>query len=729
MDASVAGETLVFEGWRFDPRAGGLLRQGADGAWVPVPIGTRARDLLALLLQRPGALVSKDSIMDAVWPNVTVEPNNLTVQIATLRRTLDEGRAGNSCIETVPGRGYRFLPHVTRLASGQSDAAPAPVAEPPPARVRGTPGRLWLWLLAGACAAGVVGLLAWGAWPGQSPPARLSLVVLPFQNLGNASDDYLADGITDDLISDLLLIPDALVIARGTTYAYRQRPRDLRQIGRDLGVRYAVEGSTRRIGDILRIDAQLSSTETGVELWADRFDEPITNLAAGQEEIVTRMRTGLDINLFEIEKARSLRERPASPDAFDLILQARALYNQPPDLQRHERAHALFERALALDPSSVSAITWVVLCLLEQADNNGGWGAGWDNLEARQRTERLVTQANAIAPESRLTLGATFQWLRSQGRCDEAMPVAEKMIERFPNHALAYAYLGSCKLVTGHADEDIVLEKRAIRLNPRDPNIFLRYARLGIASLLLGKEQDAIEYLGKALALEGEFGGSKAYIHRGLAAAYARGGKMEQAKHALADADRLFAYDTVRGHFPDDPSSTVLTDQIRAYQAALRLAGERDHADEAADFGVPSDDLLHRRLIGPTPKDAPGVTTIRTADLMPFLANARPILLDAMTYTWGKSIPGAIGLRHAGLGGSFTDTAQDRLGSKLRELTGGDRNRPIVAVGWNSERFDGRNLALRLVALGYRQVYWYRGGREAWEVAGLPETDVTVQDW
>jgi TolB-like protein/class 3 adenylate cyclase/rhodanese-related sulfurtransferase len=565
---------------------------------------------------------------------------------------------------------------------------------------------------------------------GLSNAPRLSIIVLPFENLsGNPAEDYLADGITDDLISDLQQIPDALVIARNTTYSYSRKLRDVRQIGQELGVRYAVEGSTRRMGDILRVNVQLTSTETGAQLWSDRFDQQINNLAAGQEEIVTRMRTALGINLYEIEKARSLRERPTNPDAFDLILQARALYNQPPDPQRQQHACELFERALALDSSSVSAITWVVLCLIGQADSSGGWDASRDNLDAKQRTERLVAQANAIAPESRLTLGATFQWLRSQGRCREAIPVADKLVERFPNFALGYAYLGSCKLLTGNADEDISLEKKAIRLNPRDPNMFLRYWRLGTASLRLNKDQDAIEYLSKALALEGNFGGSKAAIHRDLAVAYARSGRMEQAKHALAEADRLFRYDTVRSHSPDDPSSTALADQIRAYQTGLRLAGERDHAEEDADFGVPSDTLLHPKLIGRTPKDAQGVMTIRTADLVQLLANARPILIDTMTNTWGSSIPGAIGLRFAGVGGSFADAAQDHLRGKMQELTAGDFNRPIVAVGWNSERFDGRNLALRLVALGYTNVYWYRGGREAWEVAGLPETDLDVQDW
>jgi adenylate cyclase len=144
---------------------------------------------------------------------------------------------------------------------------------------------------------------------------------------------------------------------------------------------------------------------------------------------------------------------------------------------------------------------------------------------------------------------------------------------------------------------------------------------------------------------------------------------------------------------------------------------------------VPTDGALRSDIAGFTPKDAPGATTIRTVGLSRFIAEARPIVIDTVSYRWGASIPGAVGLRFAGLGGSFTDAAQDHLRGKMRELTGGNLSKPTVAVGWNSERFDGRNLALRLVALGYTNVYWYRGGREAWEVAGLPETEVDVQDW
>jgi len=159
----------------------------------------------------------------------------------------------------------------------------------------------------------------------------------------------------------------------------------------------------------------------------------------------------------------------------------------------------------------------------------------------------------------------------------------------------------------------------------------------------------------------------------------------------------------------------------------MRLAGIRDHADEHADSGVPPDNVLHTNYKAPTPTTVPGAQTIETADLIKLLEQQKPVTLD--TINWGQSIPGAIGLWGAGIGGSTSDQHQSRLSQKMRRLTNDDRTVPIVTVGFNSERYQGRNLALRLVALGYTHVYWYRGGREAWEVAGLPETEVMMQDW
>jgi hypothetical protein len=173
----------------------------------------------------------------------------------------------------------------------------------------------------------------------------------------------------------------------------------------------------------------------------------------------------------------------------------------------------------------------------------------------------------------------------------------------------------------------------------------------------------------------------------------------------------------------------VYTAQMRQFQDALRLSGERDHADEDADFGVAADTVLHAIRYGYTPTSAPGATTIRTADLVKLVDQDKPLVVCSLIYSSEWSLPGAIGLRYAGSGGDFEDLGQERLRRKMRELTGGSLSKPIVAVGWNSERFDGRNLALRLVALGYTNVYWYRGGREAWEANGLPETELVATDW
>ena len=197
----------------------------------------------------------------------------------------------------------------------------------------------------------------------------------------------------------------------------------------------------------------------------------------------------------------------------------------------------------------------------------------------------------------------------------------------------------------------------------------------------------------------------------------------------MQEADRLSPYATARIFIPDNPANPQQVKQISQLIEGLRLAGLPDHADPSADFGVASDNGLRQNLAGPTPTNASGATTLSTAELVSLLQVRRPLVIDTLLYSWGRSLPGAIGLRNAGLGGNYSDMAQTRLRQKFLALTNDDLTAPIVTVGWNSLRFDGRNLALRLVSLGYTNVYWYRGGREAWEVAGLSETQVDVQDW
>ena len=547
---------------------------------------------------------------------------------------------------------------------------------------------------------------------------------MPFQDMDDdPTNDYLADAITDDLTTELSSLAGAWVIARKSAYTYKGKATDVRQIGRELGVRYVLEGSVRKIGSILRVNVQLVSGETGVHLWSDRFDEEISQLAAGQQQIVARLSDTVGISMLDIEGARSLRERPTNPDAFDLILRARSLNLLTPTPQRDKEQLGLYERALLLDPSSAYAMAKIAYFLINDA---------WSSAENLKRAGRLLAQARALEPQSAQVLDSAVYWLRRVGRCAEAIEAAEHAIRIDPNRMRIYTgvynELAVCKTRVGHAEEELALQTLADQLNPRSPFRFTRYRHMGFAALMLGRDQDAITFFQRSLALNPENSANR-WTYRMLAAAFARVGQMDEAKHTLSEGDRLWPYFTIREVFPEELSSPVYVQQIRNYQAALRLTGARDHADENADFGVPPDGLLRGDLTGRTPTEAQGAKTIRTAELVMFLADAQPLVIDTVSYSWGRSIPGAIGLKFSGLGGSFADEAQDRLRRKMAELTGGNLDQPIVVVDWNSERFGGRNLTLRLAALGYAQVYWYRGGREAWEVAELPEAELALQEW
>ncbi len=743
-----------FSGFRLDRRGGGLARWPNNGEPVePVVLGSRALDVLTVLVERRGELVTKQALMEAVWPGIAVEDSNLAVQISALRRILDEDRAGKSVIQTVIGRGYRFLAPVEMEAETPPvrSAAASPTSDKSastnPAPSSGMPGpaasagpyrwarRYSLQLALGAAmvlgGAALSAPTVWRAasvrWTVPLAAPRLSLVVLPFQNLsGDPSQDYLADGITDDLTTDLSLLPEVLVIGGASARALKGRAEDVKWVGRELGVRYVVEGSVRRAGATLHVNVQLVSTETAAHVWSDLFDEPFADLANGHDAILARLRGTLGVSLIAVEAARGRRAPPASPDAFDLILRARALRNQPYSVQRYDEALSLYEQALRLDASSVLALMGAAAMLLDQQLRP----EGWRSFEARRRVETLLARARDIAPASAEYRGVYAYWLSGEGGgCRRSMAAMRAMIETYANPYFGYGLLSNCLITTGHSEDAIPLAEKAIRLNPFGPGLHTRLTLIGSAHLFLGHDEEAIRWLEQALSVNPDLrdntpGGTK----RKLAAAYARAGRDVEARHALVAADKDWPFDTVRGHWPDDPNP-IFAAQVRAYQEGLRRAGERDHADEDADFGLPADADLRVEYAGRTPTTAPGAITIRTADLPGFLAERKPLVIDPLLYFWGNSLPGAIGLRNAGIGGSLTDEAQDRLGRAMSGLTGGDLARPIVVVGWNAERFDGRNLALRLVALGYTNVVWYRGGREAWEVAGLPETELIPQDW
>jgi adenylate cyclase len=559
----------------------------------------------------------------------------------------------------------------------------------------------------------------------QAP--RLSLVVLPFENLtGDATQDYLVDGLTEDLTTDVADLPGLLVIARNSAFTYKGKAVDIRRVGEELGVRYALEGSVRKLGTALRVNARLVSAETGADLWADRFDVEAGAAGPGQDEIVRRIALTMNVQLIDTESARGARERPANPDATDVLLHARSLFSLPPNRQRLIEERELLERAVQLDPSSVMALTTLAEVLL----NNLNSPEDQATPETFARADALLARAEALPLQrgSAYVVATRASLLLREDRCSEAIAILQAAVAVYPNANSLYFQLGQSLMFSGRAREAVPQFEQAIRLNPRDFHIFERYRGMGQASLILGKDDEAIVWEQRYLAAwPGAPANRLALRYAEMAAAHALGGRIAMAHAAGAEASRLWPTITVRGLYGGITANPVFNAQIAQIKDAMRLANLRDHADEDADFGVVSDDALHMTDEARTPTTAPGARTIRTTDLTTLVRQSKPLALDVNG--WGKSIAGAIALPGAGIGGTTSDSYQARLDRKIKELTHGDRSMPVVTMAWNADRFSGRNLALRLVALGCTNVIWYRGGREAWEVAGLPETEVAAQEW
>jgi adenylate cyclase len=367
--------------------------------------------------------------------------------------------------------------------------------------------------------------------PSTSQPAvasRLSIVVLPFTNLSDDREQqYFADGITEDLTTDLSRIAYMFVIARNTAFTYRNKPVDAKQIGRELGVRYLLEGSVRRSGNQVRINAQLVSTETGAHLWAERFDRDTGDLFALQNEITSRIAVALDVALIRAEAARPAQHRKAA----DYIFRGRAALHKPPSRDTFLEAIDMFEHALALDPQSFEVKSWLAIVLTGNVLNQWTKSPAADIAQA----ERLVGQALAVAPRSLVGRWAKGQLLRAQHRNEEAILEYEMIIALNPNAPHAYAELGRCKFYTGSIAEMIPLVEQAISLSPRDARIGNWYYRIGAAHLLQSRTGDAILWLQKARNANPGL----PHVHAHLAAAYALNGDAERGAAELAEARRF----------------------------------------------------------------------------------------------------------------------------------------------------------------------------------------------
>ena len=387
------------------------------------------------------------------------------------------------------------------------------------------------------------------------PPAEaphLSIVVLPFENLsGDPEQEYFADGITDDLTTDLSHLPDSFVIARGTAFTYKGKAIDAKQIGRDLGVRYALEGSVRRVGETITVNAQLISTETGAHVWADRFDGERSKLGELQVEFVARLANSLGVELVRAEALRAMRERPNTPDAVDLSMRGWAeRYRGATSKTNEDAAVGLFERALAIDPHLVRAMVGLASALIDRVT----WLHSDDPKGDIARAEDWAERAVAAEPDNSDAHMAKARVFYAKRQWPQAIAEAEAAIADNPNNATAHAVHSYWKLYLGRSEDGFSGLETAFRLSPRDPGVPIWQFEVCVLHNFLAQWEQAIEWCEKARAGAAE----NPYMLVLLAAANAWTGHDKEAKEAVAQLQKAYPGFTVQTyagmHFSDDPT-------------------------------------------------------------------------------------------------------------------------------------------------------------------------------
>jgi tetratricopeptide (TPR) repeat protein len=458
-------------------------------------------------------------------------------------------------------------------------------------------------------------------------------------------------------------------------------------------------------------------------------------LGDGQDDIVTRIASALDVRMINLESSRQARAQSGTPAAFDLVLRARSVLLEPVSDDRDYIALGLLLQALRVDPNSVPAMTGVAALLA------GRFNSANNFLRVRmmKRVTELVGSAERRAPGSPDVLVAKFVLLQRDRRDTEALEIYRRLLDVDSSATGMILQIGlRCCWIFNPAA--LPLLQKTIQLNPRSsglPTLRAVYAR---ALLLADRSEDARDVLLQTLAVpplpspstlssDGEELGEqwRDGARMFLAIADVRIGRIDEAQRVVrqamdAPSMRDFSVRSfIRRLRRYDDTETVMQEQ--RFAEDLRRAGFRDHLDEVADSGIPSTGELQgiAKLWSPTPMAIPGGRMVRTPEVIDILATRKPLVLATTSDT--PTIPGAIYINGPETG-NLQDTLQDNLKRMMQELSQGDLHRPIIVFASNINRWTSRNLALRLIALGYTDVLWYRGGWEAWEASGQPRVSL-----
>jgi TolB-like protein/class 3 adenylate cyclase len=403
--------------------------------------------------------------------------------------------------------------------------------------------------------------------PEKSTPPRLSLVVLPFANIGGGSEqEHFVDGVTESLTTDLSRIRGAVVIGRNTAFTYKGKAVDLKQIGRELNVRYVLEGSVQRGGNRMRVNVQLIDAETGNHLWADRFDKPLADLFDMQDEIVARLAGALNVELVAAEARRA--EQAPTPDSMDLYFQGLAWFYRGLTPDNMAQARSFFDRALTADPDNADAL--VGSARVNQVE--GVFFFVTDRAAAFATAEAKLTKALSAAPDharGHMQLGFVDIYT---GRAAEGIAKCEHALKLDRNLAYAHAYIGIGKVFIGHAEETESHIAEALRLSPRDTMAYVWFAIGGTAKRHLGIWEEAVAWFRRSIEANRNFPES----HFELAAALAELGRLDGARSAVRSGlvlDPNFSVARARAFWTAESSNQTYLAQTERLLEGLRMAG------------------------------------------------------------------------------------------------------------------------------------------------------------
>jgi TolB-like protein/cytochrome c-type biogenesis protein CcmH/NrfG len=460
-------------------------------------------DLLLYLVQHRDRVVTKDDLIASVWGGRVASEATLTSRTYAARKAIGDSGRQQKLIRTIPRKGLRFVGEVS--TSSMDDVLGPLCAEP---------------------ALGEPGEPRGAAFP---LPDRPAIAVLAFSNMSDDPEqDYFSDGISEDLITALSRLRWFFVIARNSSFVYKGKPVNIRQVAEDLGVDYVIEGSVRKEGDRVRITAQLNDVATGSHLWAERYDRDVSDVFAVQDEITEAIVASIEPQLFAAENFRSKRRTPDNMDAWGLVMRALSHFWR---VTRADYAIALqlLEKAIAIDPNYGQALA--VLSTTHTFSAYNGWGEIAASVPVAERAALQAVRADSEDPWAHHALGCVHVLLR---RFDEAIAEFELALSLNPSFALALSVYGLALAFSGRWEEAGVATAKALRLSPRDPFAAIYNGIAAYAQFVGRNYEEAMRLAGASIRLRTDHVSG----YRMLTAAAAMAGQSEIAAAALSELRR-----------------------------------------------------------------------------------------------------------------------------------------------------------------------------------------------